>query len=372
MIAGMLLNHLAKIQEDAQTKTPLRILATSTTPQGVKTLKENTKQIKQFSLTINFFPLDAPFVMEKAFHFFQPRLAILVETELWPAFLIYASKKQVPVMVINGRMSQKSYAAYRKIAPFFKHFGPQKVLAMSPQDASRFAQLLGQEKVTALSNLKFDNIASSKHKENILKELLPDKDSPFVVFGSIRKQEEIQIINSIYRLLNSCPNLTIGFFPKRTQRAAAIIKRMAALGIQCTLRSSLNTQPITPGKVIIWDQFGELATAYQYAETAFVGGSLYPQGGGQNLIEPLIAGIRPLTGKFWHDFAWLGKEVIELKLIEEVANDRELATALIKRIEAKENKKENQLRAEKYLAAKRGSTAVTCTEIMKFLQPHNR
>ncbi len=160
--------------------------------------------------------------------------------------------------------------------------------------------------------------------------------------------------------------LSIALFPKHIERAKKIQRKMARLGIPCPLRSLLHTEPASAGSVIIWDQFGEQATAYQYAEAAFVGGSLCPRGG-HNLVEPLVAGIRPITGPCWYDFAWIGRRAQQLGFIEEVENSKELTAAMLRRIEQKEDKKKNLLAIEKYLTSKRGGTSATCKEIIQLL-----
>ncbi len=361
----MVLNVLDKIIKKDKEGCTLRVLATATTPQGIEILKKNSLKKNNINLSISAFPLDAPSIMEKAFHHFQPDIAILVETELWPAFLVYAKKANIPVMIINGRMSNKSYRAYRKISSFFQRFGPQRVLAMSQEDAKRFGNLVGSQRVAIIPNLKFDAIPRPQEKTGDIQKILP-ANTPFLVFGSIRKEEEVQIINCIYQLLHKHPALSIALFPKHIERAEKIRQKTARLGIPCLLRSSLYTEPAPAGSVIIWDQFGEQAAAYQYAEAAFVGGSLCPRGG-HNLIEPLVAGIRPVTGPCWHDFAWIGRRAQQLGFIEEVNNSKELTAAMLHRIEQKEDKKRNLLAIEKYLATKRGGTSATCKEIIRLL-----
>ncbi len=372
IIANMVLGYLAQMRKEGKIARQLRILATATTPQGINILKEGAPQNSaETELVISYFPLDAPALMAKAFRLFSPRLAILVETELWPGFLASARQNGVMVMVINGRMSAKSHSAYRKISSFFRDIGPQKVLAMSVEDGRRFADIVGGEKVTTIPNLKFDTFTQAAVTQESVKNILPG-NTPFVVFGSIRKPEETEIINCIHQLHSRHPTLITGLFPKHIERARNMLQRIAMLGIPCTLRSSLATEPAPAGSVIVWDLFGELAAAYQQAEAAFVGGSLYPEGGGHNLIEPLVAGIRPVTGIHWQDFAWLGQEVVELGLVEEVNNGRELTAALLARLEHGENRESNTGKAEQYLAAKRGGTATTCGEIIKLLQENTQ
>lgn len=364
MLANMVLNELKHhLPQDEH----LHILITSTTPQGIEILKKRTtsQTDEKLNVSISYFPFDSPVLMNRAFTRFQPRLAVLVETELWPGFLITAKEKNIPVMVINGRLSVKSHRTYRKFSSFFHRFGPDKILAMSREDASRFADIVHSEKIQILPNLKFDKLSVSSENNHFSHTLFAE-NSPLLIFGSIRRQEEKLIISVLQQLLQSHPDLIIGFFPKHIARADNVMKQLTKIGLVCKLRSTLETEPAPAGAVIVWDKFGELSTAYQIAEAAFVGGSLC-NWGGHNFLEPLMTGIRPITGPNWQHFAWIGKEIVETGLVEEVQNEQELVEALLKRLHNKEDKKEILNRTEKHLTKKRGGTADTCAAIMQYL-----
>ncbi len=107
-----------------------RVLVTSGTKQGVDILKNGRATYSHrhglLDITVAYFPFDAPFLMGKAFTRFSPKLAIIVETELWPGFLITAWRKDIPVLLINGRMSIKSFRSYKYFAIFFRKYGPIK------------------------------------------------------------------------------------------------------------------------------------------------------------------------------------------------------------------------------------------------------
>ncbi len=358
---------LDKLAEQIPTGQYLRILVTSTTPQGIESLERSCQErsADKIKLAISSFPLDAPSLMDEAFARFLPKLAILTETELWPGFLLCAQKRDIPVMVINGRISSGSYRFYRRFFSFFQGIGPKKILAISDENAKRFASLFGKEQVEIVANIKFDKIPASARNKRTIEKFLPTTSS-FVVFGSIRQLEEKQILCCIRQLLGQHPAVVIGVFPKHIERAEKIAQQTAALGICCCLRSKLTDTAALPGTVIIWDIFGELPDAYQQAEAAFVGGSLCNKGG-HNLLEPLVTGIRPLTGPDWKDFSWLGREIITTGLTEEIANWQELATALHKRLVDKEDKDEVVRRAQQYLEKRQGGTAVTCSRILNYL-----
>lgn len=346
-----------------------RILATSGTKQGIDSLMQGVQILpsdRVFDITVAYFPFDAPYLMKKAFRCFAPKLAIILETELWPAFLIQAKRNNVPVLLVNGRMSGKSFASYKYFTKFFHKYGPEKVLAISPTDAQRFARLVGPEKVSLINNIKFDRIEPGQDapKNNPIALLLP-KDSPFVLLGSIRKEEEGKILQTILFILATRPKITIGLFPKHIDRADHWLQLLTRENIFAVKRSEINVRQ-SPGAVIVWDVFGELAGAYALADAAFVGGSLEDLGG-QNFLEPLVFGRKPIIGPYWKDFVWIGREIIDSGLVQEVADEQELVTALLKAIDADLSQDAVIKQVQAFFKPRKGGTHQVCQQIIDSL-----
>jgi 3-deoxy-D-manno-octulosonic-acid transferase len=346
-----------------------RILVTSGTKQGVDSLVKG--RIAQppdsvLDITVAYFPFDAPHLMEKAFARFAPKLAIIVETELWPGFLIEAKKKNVPVLLINGRMSVKSFGSYKYFAKFFNKYGPDKVLAISPTDGERFSRIVGPDKVSLINNIKFDRIEPKRElpEHNPIADLLPEV-SPFLLLGSIRREEEERILKTIVKILAARPGITIGLFPKHIDRADHWLRLLARENILAVKRSETITRQ-SPGSIIVWDVFGELAGAYALADAAFVGGSLENLGG-QNFLEPLVFGLKPIIGPYWKNFAWVGREIIASGLVREVADENELATALLTAIDADVAKDEVIGQVQEFFRPRKGGTQRVCQEIINTL-----
>jgi 3-deoxy-D-manno-octulosonic-acid transferase len=346
-----------------------RILATSGTQQGIDSLTKGVHKLlleNTFDITVAYFPLDAPYLMEKAFRCFAPKLAIILETELWPAFLIQAKRNHVPVFLVNGRMSVKSFASYRHFARFFHTYGPEKVLAISPTDAERFARIVGPEKVSLINNIKFDRIEPGQGvpKDNPIA-LLLQKDSPFLLLGSIRKKEERKILQTIVHILDERPDITIGLFPKHIERANHWLDLLKRADIVAVKRSETDSRQ-SPGSVIVWDVFGELAGAYALADAAFVGGSLENLGG-QNFLEPLVFGCKPIIGPYWKNFAWVGREIIDCGLVQEVADEKELAPRLLEAMDADLSQDAVIREVLAFFAPRKGGTRQVCQQIIDTL-----
>ena len=359
---------LEGLNETLHSQETYKILVTSGTKEGVDSLKKGIDTFKSdhIDLHVAYFPFDAPFLMEKAFARFSPTLAVILETELWPAFLITAKKNNVPVFLINGRMSDKSAGTYKRFSRFFSSYGPEKIWAISELDQGRFAAVMKNSTVELMDNIKFDRITPVHNKpaNPKLLALLPE-DKPFVLLGSIRKEEEEKILTTIKELLSARKDITIGLFPKHITRAKLWQDLLKKENITSTIRSEI-LPGIAPANVIIWDVFGELADAYNLAQTAFVGGSLVNLGG-QNFLEPLVFGLKPIIGPYWRNFGWVGKDIVTSGLVTEVDNERTLATTLLDRLDQHVDKELTLDQVKQFFEPKKGGTQFVCQKITQKL-----
>ena len=365
MLTNMVLEELTRT---VKTGKKYRILVTSGTREGVDSLRKGQDKLKteHFDVHLAYFPFDAPFLMAKAFARYAPRLVVILETELWPAFLVTARRKQVPVFLINGRMSDKSAGTYKRFSRFFTSYGPDKVWAISELDQRRFSDVMGENKVGLMHNIKFDRITPVHNKapNQKLHALLP-ADQPFILLGSIRKEEEEKICTTIKQLLAHRNDITIGIFPKHISRAEIWQDLLKKEGIASIKRSEIS--PDSPAlHVIVWDVFGELADAYNLAQTTFVGGSLVNLGG-QNFLEPLVFGLRPIIGPYWRNFAWVGQDIVRSGLVTEVDNETTLATVLLDRLGQQMDKECILDQVQHYFEPKKGGTHFVCQKITEQL-----
>lgn len=366
MLTNMVLNDLRTLLPKNE---KMKVLVTSGTKQGIDSLQKGRKSLPTNSLldiTVAYFPFDAPHIMEQAFVQFAPKLAVIVETELWPAFLITAKRHNVPVLLINGRMSEKSFGSYQYFAKFFKKYGPEKVMAISPTDGERFSRIVGPEKVSLINNIKFDRIEPQTDfpEHNPIADLLSE-GSPFILLGSIRREEEGKILKTVAKIFAARRDITIGLFPKHIERADHWIRLLKKENITAIKRSqTLTRQP--PGVVIVWDLFGELAGTYVLAGAAFVGGSLVNLGG-QNFLEPLVFGLKPIIGPYWKNFAWVGREIVTSGLVQEVADENELATGLLMAIDADISRNQVIEQVLTFFKPRKGGTRQVCRQIIDTL-----
>ena len=363
LLADMIIRSL---DTSLSTHKTLRILITSGTRQGVETLQKIAQNSLASQLTIDtaYFPFDAPFLMKKAFHHFSPGMAVIIETELWPGFLIAAKKADTPVLLVNGRMSEKSYRSYRLINSFFMKYGPDTILAVSEADKKRFSRTVSNAKIEIMNNIKFDRIKIGVHEgTNSLSGITPDH--AFLVLGSIRREEEGMVLKTIEQVLEKRPETVIGLFPKHMERTDPWLKLLSQAGIP-SVKRSLVTNNCPAGTVIIWDRFGELQEAYRLAGAAFVGGSLVDLGG-QNFLEPLFTGLSPVTGPYLENFAWVDSSIFSSGLVRQVADENELAKQLIYDLTHPGDRKRVLEQAKVFLEPKRGGTKQACAAILETL-----
>jgi 3-deoxy-D-manno-octulosonic-acid transferase len=352
-------------------KQPIHSLLTSNTRQGIDLLNQELLKLNldrtRIQAVVRYFPFDKPSIMAAAVAGFRPKLMVLLETEIWPGLLqalkMYGSK----IIIVNGRITEKSLKRYRLWPSIWHALRPDKVLAISPTDADRFDRLFDRPGVEVMANIKFDRMAPAStlaDDHNRIGSILP-AGIPFVVLASVRHEEESEVKNLVQEIAHNRPQVVMGIFPRHIQRVQFWQAALAQLGMQWVLRSAVSN-PVPAGTVILWDTFGELMPAYRLAQAAFVGGSLAPLGG-QNFLEALISGVIPVIGPSWENFAWVAQETIDASLLR-VANDwRQTAAFILEDLDAPSARNAVIERAHQFIKTRRGGTDQACRHIEAML-----
>ncbi len=262
-----------------------------------------------------------------------PDLFILVETDFWPHWLHALARSRVPMLLVNGRISSRSFALYRRFAflcrPMFRTF---TLLSMQTRnDAEKFTTLgIEADKVVTLGNLKFDTSqfeisrADNALNQSARKVYGFDAAAPLWICGSTHRGEE-EILFQVYcQLRQAISGLQLLLAPRNIERADEIV----ALGQQHQLGVRKWTSVThRQGPLLILDTIGELAECYAMADAVFIGGSLVPQGG-HNPIEPAAVGVPVLFGPHMEDFTEIAAELIECGGARQVASAASLSVAL--------------------------------------------
>ncbi len=313
-------------------KTEAIIILTVGTSSGKKTAENLFSSSVELILCS---PFDLRFAVQRYIGAFQPDVFIQVETDFWPNWLSLLRKKRIPTLLVNGRISEKSFAAYQRFPFFFRPmFCSFDALSMQTEEDGRKMGLLGvpAERIITLGNLKYDmEHPQEKEKKDIVASLLEQKQgSRFVwVCGSTHPGEEKILFSVFAQMLaqqdqqnhpKEAEQLFLILAPRDINRGQELLELAASFGLEAGLRSRDEKK----GRVLILDTLGELVSCYGQADLAFVGGSLVPQGG-HNPIEPAIHGVPVLFGPHMEDFSEIaqelvdcegGKEVFEASLIE--------------------------------------------------------
>jgi 3-deoxy-D-manno-octulosonic-acid transferase len=354
------------------TTKPLEILVTSNTSQGIEILNRNLlvriSNNDRIQLQVRYFPFDKPAFMQTAVADIQPKVMVLMETEIWPGLLRALKESHCKVLIVNGRITEKSLKRYLIWPSLWQKIRPDEVLAISHEDAQRFQRLFGDAGIDVMSNIKFDRIiagTSCGADKKKLQTILP-ADNPFVVLASVRQEEESLVDNIVQNLLHARPEAVIGLFPRHVHRIPAWQKRLADSGIGHSLRSKIDRR-LRTGRVILWDTFGELSAAYGLAQAAFVGGSLAPLGG-QNFLEALVSGVVPIIGPSWDNFAWVGREIVDAGLLKVAENWKQVADLLLEDLVSSHSRKDVMNAARQLIHARTGGTEQACRRISSCLE----
>jgi 3-deoxy-D-manno-octulosonic-acid transferase len=363
-LTGELLNHLDPVPS-------IGALVTSNTSQGIQILEHAVKDASAgnmgFGVSVSYFPFDKPGIMCRAVETLRPKVMVLLETEIWPGLFRALKTHGCKIIIINGRMTAKSLNKYLMWPSFWRRLAPDKILAVSEGDAERFGLLFGTEKVDLMPNMKFDRIGgigSEPHPPNPLRGIFPAGTS-LLVLGSVRQEEEPSVQKIILDIHRRLPEIVFGLFPRHMHRVKNWKKILNRLSIPWVLRSESKKQ-VPSGTVVLWDNLGELSLAYALSKAAFVGGSLAPLGG-QNFLEALTAGIVPVIGPSWENFAWVGREILEKGLVCIAPNWREAADKLVENMTRPRPQSKVRQEILKYVKARQGGTVYACRTIEKFL-----
>ncbi|HET6803419.1 MAG TPA: 3-deoxy-D-manno-octulosonic acid transferase, partial [Casimicrobiaceae bacterium] len=301
-------------------------------------------------------PYDFPFAVRRFFAQFRPRAGLLVETELWPNLTAEAARQGVPLLLVNARLSERSAQGYRRIAslsrPLFRALAG--VAAQSNADASRLREL-GAREVTVTGNLKFDVAipAEQRLRAAELRERF-GANRPVLVLASTRDGEEALLLDALARATALPATTLIVIVPRHPQRFDAVAAILTERRLPFVRRSSQSKVRVDC-RVVLGDSLGELLAYYVAADVAFVAGSLLPLGG-QNLIEPIAAGVATLIGPHTFNFAQASSDAVAAKAALRVRDADDVFASAARLLVDDAARRELVANAQSFIAAHRGAT----------------
>lgn len=257
-----------------------------------------------------YFPLDIPFAVNKMLNLVRPQVFVLVETELWPNFLTVCHKRHIKVVMVNGRISPRSFMQYRRTRFFWKQVlgNVDEVGMITDVDAARIKQIgLSDFKIRVLGNAKYDALAalvSPVLHEEIIRRFNVQAHEKFLVAGSTHAGEE-DIVVEVYReLLKRDPDFKLILVPRHIERTKDVMVLLgnADLNDVITVSQMQSGQIRQKERVMVVDVIGELFKVYSLATIVYCGGSLVPKGG-QNILEAAAWGKVIFYGPSMEDFS---------------------------------------------------------------------
>ena len=342
---------LIKLLQQRYPNIPITV--TSGTKTGAERISAGLKNITQL-----YFPYDLPLILRKFFKILQPKLLILIETELWPNLLETCQLYQVPVALVNARLSERSARSYRRILPI-----TQKMLktidliaAQFKADADRFIGLgFPAEKIHITGSIKFDlNLPSQLVEQAQRWRKLWGENRQVWIAASTHTGEEELILQAFTEARRSYPDLLLVSIPRHVNRVPQL-EQLFSSSYKVAKRSDYNeSSEMGVVDVFIGDTMGELLIFYAAADLAFVGGSLVEKGG-QNPLEPAAVGLPILSGPHTFNFATITEQLIQRKAEIQVNNAKELAEQVISLLSDPQQRQQMAQQAKKFVSENKGS-----------------
>ena len=318
-------SRLVELLDEIDPELP--VVISTTTRTGQKLAQERFSSSRVF-----YYPLDFAWIVRRYLRALQPRMLVLMESELWPRMLVEADRAKVPVIVVNGRVSDRSLPRYRALRRLWRPFLRRLtlVLAQTPQDEKRFVEIGVRSGAVRdwrgiLNTMCAPQVIQQSHRNSA--NICPS-DAKAIVAGSTLEGEETYLLHAFRELLPEFPQLVLILAPRHPERFRAVDDLIQQEQF-CSVRRSAwlpQPQPIAPGSVFLLDSVGELASVYSLASVAFVGGSLVPAGG-HNPLEPARFGAPIVMGPYIENFRAMIAMLLEHEAIRVTPPER-LASVL--------------------------------------------
>jgi 3-deoxy-D-manno-octulosonic-acid transferase len=300
------------------------LVLTTVTPTGA----QRARSLFAGEVDVRYIPFDLPGCVRRFFDRIQPRLAVILETELWPNLFHACGRRGVPLVLASARISPRSVKRYRRLVSLFRETLSHGIViaAQSAADAQRFTSIganPGHTHVTGNIKFDFELPAGLDADGRRLRERYAAR-RPVWIAGSTHEREEDAVLDAHERLRKRVPNALLVLVPRHHTRFEAVAALLRRRGIAFVTRSSGAVMEADTSVVLV-DTVGQLLAFYAGADVAFVGGSLVPVGG-HNLLEPAALNLPILTGPYNFNSEEIAQLFIEVGAAHVVRNAAELTT----------------------------------------------
>ena len=337
------------------------IILTVSTPTGFR----HARELYGNKIIIVYAPWDFFVFVTFFFKKFNPICLILFETEIWPSMISIASKRKIPIILSNARLSESSLRRYLLLKPFAKNILNKisLVLAQSKQHVERFIQIdVLKDNIKQVGSIKFDAIF-----EKATSSIRINNHNKYLLAASTHEGEEEIVIDSYCKLLEDFQNLKIILVPRHPERANSVIEIFKKRKLSAKIVTHLNIDAENADAFIL-SATGKLNILYDHADIAFIGGSLFKKYGGHNLIEPANNKCAIIVGPFMKNFEDIVNIFNDKNACIQLNSYKELTSAfkeLLNNDEYRINMIDN---ASDVVAKNRGSTEIQYKYIQDFLK----
>jgi len=338
---GEAMSVLPLIEDCIKEEKINEILITSITLSSGKILEKRFKETQK--VTHQFLPLDIDILTKKFLNHWKPNLSIFIDSEIWPNLIVNISKKKIPLLLVNARITKKSFVRWKLVANFAKKiFEKFDLCIVSNKESEKFLKILGAKNIKNYGNIKFSNIRSNLNMK--LDEIFLNKVKERKIWcaASTHETEEILCAKSHLKIKKNFKNILTIIIPRHINRVKKISEDLLKLNLQVVLSSKLD-QMNEQTDVLLIDSYGESLKFYNISKLVFVGKSLVPsliRDSGQNPIEPAKLGCKILHGPFISNFEEIYEYLKNLGIAKKINNSEELSLSLVE--EFKANSVKNQ------------------------------
>jgi 3-deoxy-D-manno-octulosonic-acid transferase len=283
-----------------------------------------------------YFPFDIGFAVCRLLDNVQPQAIVIMETEIWPVFTLEATRRNIPLVLANGRISERSFPRYQRFVWFFKPVLQcfNTLCMQSEADLERILAIgAPAERSLVVGNLKYDipcSLVEEYERQQLRTHYRIPEELAVLTAGSTHPGEEELVLEAYRGLLEQLPGLLLVLVPRHPERSVEVDALIHQVGLHSIRRSLLNQQPAecSAGSVLLVDTIGELMQLYALSDLVFVGGSLVPTGG-HNLLEPASRGVPMLFGPYMNNFQEITALTLDYGAGVQVADQQGLQDAAI-------------------------------------------
>jgi 3-deoxy-D-manno-octulosonic-acid transferase len=374
---GEVLTARALLPELRERYPRLRIFLSTTTMTGQQIARNNLQYVDE----VFYFPFDLRFIVRRTLRLVRPRLFIVMETEIWPNLLRACHEAGVRTVVVNGRISSRSYPRYRLARGFFRHVlsHVDRFCMQSAESARRIIDIgADPARVTVTGSLKFDSLeipgitsaGADRGRNRVLRYFRIAPDRPVVMAASTLKGEEEPVLEAFQRIRATRNNALLIIAPRKPERFDDVERLARRAGWNVARRSELRVDAEPRNDVVVLDTIGELAQLYQIGTVVFVGGSLV-DAGGHNILEPAVFGKPIVFGPHMQNFAEIAEAFLEQGAAIQVRTGHELESALLELLGDPVRRASLGAAARALVEANRGARTKSLAAIAQLLPPEN-